>query len=124
MKSSRQMRSPRSTIQACRDTDHNSLQVFDEYSEPLYFYHPVRHPKSSRATRCSTEGVQRRGDLSAFGPRAHALAEFNANNALWLRKLRDEGTVKILKFDDSTLKAFLAISKDVVAEISPGRVKR
>jgi TRAP-type mannitol/chloroaromatic compound transport system substrate-binding protein len=38
------------------------------------------------------------------------------NNALWLRKLRDEGTVKILKFDDSVLKAFLAVSKDVVAE--------
>src|SRR6202048_3544924 len=36
---------------------------------------------------------------------------------LSLRKLRDEGTVKILKFDDPLLKAFLAISKDVVAEI-------
>jgi TRAP-type mannitol/chloroaromatic compound transport system substrate-binding protein len=47
---------------------------------------------------------------------ARALAEFNVNNALWLRKLRDEGTVKILKFDDSVLKAFLAVSKDVVAE--------
>ena len=32
---------------------------------------------------------------------ARSLAEFNANNALWLRKLRDEGTVKILKFDNS-----------------------
>jgi TRAP-type mannitol/chloroaromatic compound transport system substrate-binding protein len=48
---------------------------------------------------------------------ARSLAEFNANNALSLRKLRDEGTVKILKFDDSLLKAFLATSKDVVAEI-------
>ena len=41
----------------------------------------------------------------------------NANNALSLRKLRDEGSVKILKFDDSLLKAFLKLSKDVVAEI-------
>ena len=48
---------------------------------------------------------------------ARSLAEFNANNALWLRKLRDEGTVKILKFDDSLLKVMLTISKDVVAEI-------
>ena len=48
---------------------------------------------------------------------ARSLAEFNANNAFWLRKLRDEGTVKILKFDDSLLKVMLAISKDVVAEI-------
>jgi TRAP-type mannitol/chloroaromatic compound transport system substrate-binding protein len=51
---------------------------------------------------------------------ARSLAEFNANNALWLRKLRDEGTVKILKFDDPVLKAFLAISKDVVAEAGSG----
>ena len=29
-----------------------------------------------------------------------SLAEFNANNALWLRKLCEEGTVKILKFAD------------------------
>jgi TRAP-type mannitol/chloroaromatic compound transport system substrate-binding protein len=47
---------------------------------------------------------------------ARSLAEFNANNALWLRKLRDENTVKILKFDDSLLKVMLTISKDVVAE--------
>ena len=51
---------------------------------------------------------------------ARSLAEFNANNALSLRKLRDEGTVKILKFDDSLLKAFLKLSKDVVAEIGAG----
>jgi TRAP-type mannitol/chloroaromatic compound transport system substrate-binding protein len=49
-----------------------------------------------------------------------SLAEFNTNNALWLRKLRDEGTVKILKFDDSLLKTFLAISRDVVAEAGSG----
>jgi len=48
---------------------------------------------------------------------SRSLAEFNTNNALALQKLREEGTVKILKFDDSLLKAFLAISKDVVAEI-------
>jgi TRAP-type mannitol/chloroaromatic compound transport system substrate-binding protein len=50
------------------------------------------------------------------GEYARSLAEFNANNALWLRKPRDEGTVKILKFDDILLKAFLEISKVVVAE--------
>jgi TRAP-type mannitol/chloroaromatic compound transport system substrate-binding protein len=51
---------------------------------------------------------------------ARSLAEFNANNALALRRLRDEGRVKILKFDDSLLKAFLRISKDVVAEVGSG----
>jgi hypothetical protein len=49
-----------------------------------------------------------------------SLAEFNANNALWLRKLRDEGTVKILKFDDPVLKEFFRISKDVVAGAGSG----
>jgi TRAP-type mannitol/chloroaromatic compound transport system substrate-binding protein len=48
------------------------------------------------------------------------LAEFNANNARSLRTLRDEGKIKIQKFDDSLLKAFLTISKDVVAEIGAG----
>jgi TRAP-type mannitol/chloroaromatic compound transport system substrate-binding protein len=48
---------------------------------------------------------------------ARSLAEFNANNAFWLRKLRDESTVKILRFDDSLLNVMLAISKDVVAEM-------
>jgi TRAP-type mannitol/chloroaromatic compound transport system substrate-binding protein len=33
-----------------------------------------------------------------------------------LRKLRDEGGIKIVKFDDSILKAFLATSRDVVAQ--------
>jgi TRAP-type mannitol/chloroaromatic compound transport system substrate-binding protein len=51
---------------------------------------------------------------------ARLLAEFDANNVLWLRKLRDEGAVKILKFDDSVLRAFLAISKDIVAEAGSG----
>jgi TRAP-type mannitol/chloroaromatic compound transport system substrate-binding protein len=47
---------------------------------------------------------------------ARSLAEFNANNALALRKLREEGRVKIRKFDDSVLLAFLETSKGVVAE--------
>jgi TRAP-type mannitol/chloroaromatic compound transport system substrate-binding protein len=48
---------------------------------------------------------------------ARSLAEFNTNNALWLQKLRDEGTIEILKFNDALLKTFRAISTDVVAEI-------
>jgi TRAP-type mannitol/chloroaromatic compound transport system substrate-binding protein len=47
---------------------------------------------------------------------ARSLAEFNANNALWLRKLRDEGAVRIMKFDDTVLKQLYRLSKDVVAE--------
>jgi TRAP-type mannitol/chloroaromatic compound transport system substrate-binding protein len=51
---------------------------------------------------------------------ARSLAEFNFNNALWLRRLRDEGTVKIVKFDDSVLKELYRMSKDVVAEAGSG----
>jgi TRAP-type mannitol/chloroaromatic compound transport system substrate-binding protein len=51
---------------------------------------------------------------------AQSLAEFNAKNALALNKLRAEGEVKILKFDDPLLKTFLAISNDVVADIGSG----
>jgi TRAP-type mannitol/chloroaromatic compound transport system substrate-binding protein len=51
---------------------------------------------------------------------AHSLAEFNANNARSLRRLREEGRVKILKFDDSLLRAFLATGNDVIAEIGSG----
>jgi TRAP-type mannitol/chloroaromatic compound transport system substrate-binding protein len=55
--------------------------------------------------------------LAEYG---HTLAEFNTNNAFSLRKLRDEGRVKILKFDDSLLKAFAEISKDIVATAGSG----
>ena len=55
-----------------------------------------------------------RSDCAA-GEYARTLVEFNTNNALSLRKLRDEGTVRILKFDDSMLNAFHEISKEVVA---------
>jgi TRAP-type mannitol/chloroaromatic compound transport system substrate-binding protein len=51
---------------------------------------------------------------------ARSLAEFNHKNALWLRKLRDEGAIKILKLDDSVLKELHRISKDVVAESGSG----
>jgi TRAP-type mannitol/chloroaromatic compound transport system substrate-binding protein len=49
-----------------------------------------------------------------------SLAEFDFNNALSLRRLRDEGAVKILKFDDSVLKELYRISKEVVAEAGSG----
>ena len=55
-------------------------------------------------------------------PRANSsLAEFSANNALSLRKLRDEGTVKVPKFGDSLPRALLKISQDVGSEASSGK---
>lgn len=90
-----------------------------------YYYYPAFHEPGSGFSVGINKGVWETFDASdrrlieaaAACEYARSLAEFNANNALWLGKLRDEGTVKILKFDDSLLNAFLRISKDVVAEI-------
>jgi TRAP-type mannitol/chloroaromatic compound transport system substrate-binding protein len=93
-----------------------------------YYYYPGFHEPGT----CNAVGInkdvwesfdardRRVIEAAAACEYARSLAEFNANNALSLRKLRDEGTVKILKFDDTLLKAFLAMSKDVVAEAGSG----
>jgi TRAP-type mannitol/chloroaromatic compound transport system substrate-binding protein len=93
-----------------------------------YYYYPGFHEPGSgvavgvnKAVWESFDGSDRRViEAVAASEYARSLAEFNANNALSLRKLRDEGSVKILKFDDAVLKSLLAISKDVVAEIGSG----
>jgi TRAP-type mannitol/chloroaromatic compound transport system substrate-binding protein len=93
-----------------------------------YYYYPGFHEPGSGFSFGINKGVWESFDASdrrvieavAASEYARSLAEFNANNALSLRKLRDEGTVKILKFDDALMKAFLATSKDVVAEIGSG----
>ena len=93
-----------------------------------YYYYPGFHEPGTGFSVGINKGVWESLDASdrrvieavAAAEYARSLAEFNANNALALRALRDEGTVKILKFDDSVLKAFLALSKDVVAEAGSG----
>jgi len=93
-----------------------------------YYYYPGFHEPGTG----SSVGINRAvwesldaGDRQIFhavaaSEYARSVAEFNANNALSLRRLRDEGKVKIVKFDDSLLKAFLSISDDVVAQIGTG----
>jgi TRAP-type mannitol/chloroaromatic compound transport system substrate-binding protein len=61
--------------------------------------------------------VGRRRKLELSGANTRALAESDINNALALRKLRDEGKVKVARLDDSVLNVVHGISKDVVAEI-------
>ena len=93
-----------------------------------YYYYPGFHEPGTGSAVGINKSVWESFDASdrqvieavAAGEYTRSLGEFNANNALSLRKVRDEGTVKILKFDDSILKAFLAISKDVVAEAGSG----
>ncbi|HEY6984141.1 TRAP transporter substrate-binding protein [Reyranella sp.] len=47
---------------------------------------------------------------------ARSLAEFNANNAAALVRLRKDSAVRIVKFDDTLLKELHRLSRDVVAE--------
>jgi TRAP-type mannitol/chloroaromatic compound transport system substrate-binding protein len=90
-----------------------------------YYYYPGFHEPGTNIAVGVNKGVwesfddgdRRLIEAVAASEYARSLAEFNTNNALSLQKLRDEGTVKILKFNDTLLKTFRAISKDVVAEI-------
>jgi TRAP-type mannitol/chloroaromatic compound transport system substrate-binding protein len=61
------------------------------------------------------EGDRQLIEAAAAGEYAVSLAEFNANNALALSKLRADETVHIHRFDDAMLRIFAEISKDVVA---------
>ena len=93
-----------------------------------YYYYPAWHEPGTAQTlginRRVWEGFQpsdrRIIEACAAAEFAYSLAEFNANNARALRSLRDESKVRIVKFDDSLLKAFNRISKDVIAEIGSG----
>ena len=93
-----------------------------------YYYYPGFHEPGTAQTlginkrvwESFDAGDQRLIEAAAAGEYAHTLAEFNTNDALSLRKLRDEGKVKILKFDDAMLKAFHELSRDVVANAGSG----
>jgi TRAP-type mannitol/chloroaromatic compound transport system substrate-binding protein len=93
-----------------------------------YYYYPAWHEPGTAQTLGINRAVWESLDVddrrvieaAATSEYAASLAEFNTNNALSLRKLRDEGAVKIMKFDDSMLKAFSEISDDVLAEIGSG----
>jgi TRAP-type mannitol/chloroaromatic compound transport system substrate-binding protein len=102
--------------------------AFGLHKAASYYYYPGFHePGTNLAVGINKAvwesldaGDRRIMEAMAACEYARSLAEFNANNALSLRKLRDEGAVKILKFDDSLLRAFLTVSKEVVAEIGSG----
>jgi len=91
-----------------------------------YYYYPGFHEPGTGITLGINKrvwesfdlGVRRVIEDASAAEYARSLAEFNANNALSLRKLRAEGAVKILKFDDSILKELYRVSRDVVAELS------
>jgi TRAP-type mannitol/chloroaromatic compound transport system substrate-binding protein len=90
-----------------------------------YYYYPGFHEPGTGIAVGINKEVWESFDASdrqvfrtvAASEYALSLAEFNANNALSLGKLREEGAVKILKFNDTVLKALYEISRDVVAAV-------
>jgi len=94
---------------------------------PYYYYPGVQEPGSAISVGINKgvwesfdAGDQRLIQAVAASEFARSLAEFNTNNALALQRLQNEGAVKILKLDDSILKAYREISKDVVGEMGSG----
>jgi TRAP-type mannitol/chloroaromatic compound transport system substrate-binding protein len=94
-----------------------------------YYYYPGFHEPGTGITLGINKGVWEgfnAGDRrliqdAAAAEYSRSLAEFNANNAQALRKLREEeGAIKILAFNDSLLRAFLKTGADVVAETGTG----
>ena len=91
-----------------------------------YYYYPGFHEPGTGITLGINKRVWESFDESdcrliedaAAAEYTRSLAEFNANNALSLRQLRDERTIKILNFNETVVKELYRISKDVVAEFS------
>jgi TRAP-type mannitol/chloroaromatic compound transport system substrate-binding protein len=93
-----------------------------------HYYYPGFHEPGTGLTVGINRGVwdrlapsdRRLVEDAAAAEYARGVAEFSANNAWCLRKLREEDKVKIAKFDDAVIRAFLANSRDVVAQAGKG----
>jgi TRAP-type mannitol/chloroaromatic compound transport system substrate-binding protein len=89
-----------------------------------YYYYPGFHEPGAAQMLGVNKGVweslspsdRQLIETACAAEYAHSMAEFNANNAIGLRKLRDEAKVKILSFGEPLLRAFHLTSKEVVAE--------
>jgi TRAP-type mannitol/chloroaromatic compound transport system substrate-binding protein len=93
-----------------------------------YYYYPGFHEPGTAQTLGINKSVWQSLDASdrrlieavAAAEFAQSLAQFNINNALALRQLRNDGAVKILKFEGSLLKALHEIGEEVVAQAGSG----
>ena len=93
-----------------------------------HYYYPGFHEPGTGLTVGINRGLWERIAVSdrrliedaAAAEYARSVAEFSANNAWCLRKLRQEGAITITRFDDSMIRAFLANSRDVVAQAGTG----
>jgi TRAP-type mannitol/chloroaromatic compound transport system substrate-binding protein len=89
-----------------------------------FYYYPGFHEPGTTLTLGINKGVwesfapsdRRLIEEVAAGQFARSLAEFNANNAIWLARLRSAGKTQIRRFDDVLLRRLLRQSREVVAE--------
>lgn len=90
-----------------------------------HYYYPGWHEPGAALTLGIGQHVweslptseQRLIENAAAAEFGRSLAEFSANNARALQRLRHEGRVTLRRFDKSLLTAFAEISGEVVAEI-------
>lgn len=94
---------------------------------PFYYYPGWHEPGTALAVginRGVWEGLdasdRRLIETAAASEFITSMTEFDARNAIALQKLRADGRVGIRRFDDATLAALAAISRDVVAGIGAG----
>jgi TRAP-type mannitol/chloroaromatic compound transport system substrate-binding protein len=93
-----------------------------------FYYYPGWHEPGTALALCINRGVwegldasdRRLIETAAASEFVASMAEFDTRNAMALRKLRADGRVKILRFDDATLAALAAIGRDVVADMGSG----
>ncbi|WP_240790931.1 TRAP transporter substrate-binding protein [Roseomonas sp. AR75] len=89
-----------------------------------FYYYPGFHEPGTALTLGVNKGIwesfspsdRRLIEGIAAGEFSRSLAQFNANNAIWLTRLRDLRTVQIRRFDDAVLRSLVQNSRDVVAE--------
>lgn len=93
-----------------------------------YYYHPGWHEPGAAVSlginktlwESLDEGDRRLIETAAAAEYAIALAEFDANNAAALSRLREEGSVQLRRFDDAMLKTFAEIARELVDEAGSG----
>jgi TRAP-type mannitol/chloroaromatic compound transport system substrate-binding protein len=91
----------------------------------FYYYYPGWHDPGTGIAVGINKGVWESFNASdrelieavAAAEYARSLGESDINNARALRRLRDEGRVNVVKFNDSVLNTVHGLSKDVIAEI-------
>ena len=91
-----------------------------------YYYYPGFHePGTSMTLGVNktiwdglTDSERSLIEAAARAEVTRSLAQFNAENVQWLKKLREDKRIKVLRFNDELIKAFGKLSREVLAELA------